>query len=133
MLVAEIGDVHRFPSADRLCSWSGLTPRHYESDTVARRGHVTKQGSKLVRWAVVGRLSSARPPPRPRRIGPGSRPAAARTSRRPPRPANCSPWSATGCATGTSAPWPARPREQVGGGRRAVGQLSDPHPARSRF
>ncbi|MER5757096.1 IS110 family transposase [Streptomyces sp. NPDC002088] len=53
VLVAEIGDVHRFPSADRLCSWAGLTPRHYEYDTVVRRGHVTKQGSKLVRWAVV--------------------------------------------------------------------------------
>ncbi|MGW9033219.1 IS110 family transposase [Streptomyces sp. NPDC055722] len=53
VLVAEIGDAHRFPSADRLCSWAGLTPRHYESDTVVHRGHVTKQGSQLVRWAVV--------------------------------------------------------------------------------
>ncbi|MGW3941579.1 transposase [Streptomyces phaeochromogenes] len=53
VLVAEIGDAHRCASADRLCSWAGLTPQHYESDTVVRRGHVTKQGSKLVRWAVV--------------------------------------------------------------------------------
>ncbi|MGV9655364.1 transposase, partial [Streptomyces sp. NPDC003328] len=52
VLVAEIGDVRRFASADRPCSWAGLTPRHYESDTTVRRGHVTKQGSKLVRWAV---------------------------------------------------------------------------------
>ncbi|MFF4050413.1 transposase [Streptomyces chartreusis] len=62
MLVAEIGDVHRFPSADRLCSWAGLTPRHYESDTVVRRGHVTKQGSKLVRWAVVEAIQRATTP-----------------------------------------------------------------------
>ncbi|MFC4507755.1 MULTISPECIES: IS110 family transposase [Streptomyces] len=62
VLVAEIGDVHRFPSADRLCSWSGLTPRHYESDTVVRRGHVTKQGSKLVRWAVVEAIQRATTP-----------------------------------------------------------------------
>lgn len=75
----------------------------------------------------------AQDPPRSRRIGPGSGPAAARTSRRSPRPANCSRWSTTGCATGTAAPWPARPREQLGGGRLAVGQLSDPHPARPRF
>lgn len=53
ILVAEIGDVHRFATPDRLYSWVGLTPRHYESDTVVRCGHVTKQGSKLVRWAVV--------------------------------------------------------------------------------
>src|SRR5262245_16717969 len=28
VFVAEIGDVSRFPSADRLCSWAGLTPKH---------------------------------------------------------------------------------------------------------
>lgn len=53
IFVAEIGDVHRFADPNRLCSWAGLTPRHYESDTVVRRGHITKQGSKLVRWAAV--------------------------------------------------------------------------------
>jgi transposase len=53
IFVAEIGDVHRFADPDRLCCWVGLTPRHYESDTVVRRGHITKQGSKLVRWAAV--------------------------------------------------------------------------------
>ena len=30
-----------------------MTPTHRESDTVVRRGHITKQGSKLVRWAAV--------------------------------------------------------------------------------
>lgn len=53
IFTAEIGEVARFPGPDRLCSWAGLTPRHYESDTVVHRGHVTKQGSKLVRWAAV--------------------------------------------------------------------------------
>jgi transposase len=53
VFVAEIGDVHRFLDPNRLCCWAGLTPRHYESDTVVHRGHITKQGSKLVRWAAV--------------------------------------------------------------------------------
>jgi transposase len=53
VFVAEIGQVDRFASPAHLCSWAGLTPRHYESDTVVRRGHITKQGSKLVRWAAV--------------------------------------------------------------------------------
>jgi hypothetical protein len=35
-----------------LCSWAGLTPRHYESDTKARNGRITKQGSRL---PAVGR------------------------------------------------------------------------------
>lgn len=53
IFVAEIGDVTRFPNAARLCSWAGLTPRHRESDATVRRGHITKQGSKLVRWAAI--------------------------------------------------------------------------------
>jgi len=53
VLVAEIGDVHRFTSADKLACWAGMTPLHRESDTKVRRGRITKQGSRLVRWAAV--------------------------------------------------------------------------------
>jgi transposase len=53
VLVVEIGDVHRFAGARQLCSWAGLTPKHRESDLHVHRGRVTKQGSRLVRWAVV--------------------------------------------------------------------------------
>ena len=53
VFVAEVGDVHRFKDPAHLCAWAGLTPTHRESDTVVRRGHITKQGSKLVRWAAV--------------------------------------------------------------------------------
>jgi len=51
--VAEIGDIRRFPSAGRLCSWAGLTPRHRESDLKVARGHITKQGSPILRWAMI--------------------------------------------------------------------------------
>ena len=57
VFVAEIGDVTRFPTPDRLCSWAGLTPRHRESDTKVRRGSITKQGSRIVRWAAVEAIS----------------------------------------------------------------------------
>jgi transposase len=53
IFVAEIGDVTRFGAPPQLCSWAGLTPKHHESDTTVRRGHITKQGSRLVRWAAV--------------------------------------------------------------------------------
>ena len=53
VFVAEIGDVERFDRPQQLCSWAGLTPRHRESDTKVHRGHITKQGSVLVRWAAV--------------------------------------------------------------------------------
>ena len=53
LFTVEIGDVGRFARPARLCSWVGLTPKHHESDTTVIRGHVTKQGSRLVRWAAV--------------------------------------------------------------------------------
>jgi len=53
LFVAEVGDVSRFSSPDKLASWVGLTPRHRESDTTVHRGPITKQGSRLVRWAAV--------------------------------------------------------------------------------
>ena len=43
----------RFASAAHLTSWCGVTPRHRESDTTVHRGRITKQGSKLVRWAAI--------------------------------------------------------------------------------
>jgi transposase len=64
VFVAEVGDVTRFRGAAQLCSWAGLTPRHRESDTHVTRGHITKQGSRLIRWAAVeavGRQRGATP------------------------------------------------------------------------
>src|SRR5207302_5006393 len=60
IFVAEIGDVSRFRSAEALCSWAGLAPRHRESDTKVVRGPITKAGSKLVRWAAIEAVSGRR-------------------------------------------------------------------------
>jgi transposase len=53
VFLAEIGDVTRFSSADKLACWAGLTPRHRESDLHVVRGPITKQGSRIVRWAAI--------------------------------------------------------------------------------
>ena len=53
VFVAEIGDVDWFPTSASLCCWAGLTPRHYESDRTVHRGHISKEGDTLVRWAAV--------------------------------------------------------------------------------
>jgi transposase len=53
VFLAEVGDVTRFCSAAQLACWAGLTPKHHESDTHVHRGRITKQGSRLVRWAAV--------------------------------------------------------------------------------
>ncbi len=53
VIVAEIGDVTRFPRPEKLACWAGLTPRHRESDIKVVRGHITKQGSTILRWALI--------------------------------------------------------------------------------
>jgi len=62
VFVAEIGEVTRFSGADKLTCWAGLTPRHHESDARVHRGRVTKQGSKLVRWAAVEAVQRSHAP-----------------------------------------------------------------------
>jgi transposase len=57
VFVAEIGDVTRFPSPDRLASWAGMTPKHRQSDTKVQRLGISKQGSRHVRWAAIEAVS----------------------------------------------------------------------------
>ena len=64
VFVAEIGDISRFRRPAQLTSWAGLTPKHRESDSKVHRGRITKQGSKLVRWAAIEAVQ---------RIGPQTR------------------------------------------------------------
>jgi transposase len=62
--VAEIGEIGRFSGPEKLCSWAGLTPKHRESDTSVHRGSITKQGSKLVRWAAIEAVAKRRGGPK---------------------------------------------------------------------
>ncbi|MFE2487244.1 transposase [Streptomyces mirabilis] len=56
VLVAEIGDVTRFPSARKLAAWAGLTPTVRGSDLTVRHGHISKQGSDWLRWILCVRF-----------------------------------------------------------------------------
>src|SRR6266536_1074506 len=112
IFVAEIGDVHRFASAPRLCSWAGLTPRHHQSDTTVRRGPITKQAPG---WCAGPRSrppsgspeQTSRPP-----TSTASPTGAARGSAASRPPAGCSRWSTTACATARYTAWSQRPRQQ---------------------
>jgi transposase len=53
LVIAEIGDITRFQKARKLCAWAGLTPTVRSSDGKARLGHITRQGSRPLRWALV--------------------------------------------------------------------------------
>jgi transposase len=62
-LVAEIGDIDRFPTARKLCAWAGLTPTVRNSDRKVRHGHITKQGSVWVRWILQEAAHTAKRSP----------------------------------------------------------------------
>ncbi|MGE5527044.1 MAG: IS110 family transposase [Methanosarcina sp.] len=53
LVIAEVGDISRFPTARKLCAWAGLTPTVRSSDGKARLGNISKQGSRALRWALV--------------------------------------------------------------------------------
>jgi transposase len=53
MLLAEIGEISRFPDKEALCSYAGLVPRVRESAGKAARGGITRQGSPWLRWIMV--------------------------------------------------------------------------------
>jgi transposase len=53
MIESEIGNVKRFPSAKQLCSYAGLVPSTYASGNTCYHGHITKQGSRWLRWILI--------------------------------------------------------------------------------
>lgn len=53
LIVSEIGEIERFPSSKKLCSYAGLVPSLHQSGSTMRRGHITRQGSKWLRWSLI--------------------------------------------------------------------------------
>ena len=52
-LLAAIGDIRRFPSAQQLVGYAGLGGRVHDSDLTHRAGRITKAGRRDIRAAMV--------------------------------------------------------------------------------
>jgi len=52
-IAAEIGEIERFATADKLVGYTGLCPRVIQSGDSDRRGPLTKSGPKFLRWAML--------------------------------------------------------------------------------
>jgi transposase len=52
-ILAEMGDVERFPTAQNFASWLGLTPAEYSSGESVRRGRITHQGNAHIRSVLT--------------------------------------------------------------------------------
>jgi transposase len=53
LLLSEIGDITRFSTAKRLCGYAGIVPIVRQSAEHRWEGHITKQGNRYIRWAIV--------------------------------------------------------------------------------
>jgi transposase len=89
VMLAEIGDISRFPSARKLASWAGLTPTLRGSDLTVRHGHIPGKA----RPGCAGSSTRRRRPPSGRQNSPpptqASRNAAGRRSPPSRSPASC--------------------------------------------
>ncbi len=52
-MVLTLGEVSRFENAGKVCSYLGLIPGEYSSGNRQRLGHISKQGSSLMRFLLV--------------------------------------------------------------------------------
>jgi transposase len=59
VIIAEIGEMSRFPNAKHLCSYAGLVPSVRNSDSKIRHGHITKEGTPWLRWIMVSAAQRA--------------------------------------------------------------------------
>jgi transposase len=52
-IASEIGDISRFSSPSKLCGYTGLCPRVYQSGRTNNRGSLSKMGPNYLRWALI--------------------------------------------------------------------------------
>jgi transposase len=52
-LVAEVGDWKAFSSGRNLAAWIGLVPKQHSTGGKDRRGGISKQGNRYLRWLLV--------------------------------------------------------------------------------
>jgi transposase len=53
VIVSELGDIRRFRSAKKVTSYAGLAPGERSSGGKTRQLGITKEGSRLLRWALI--------------------------------------------------------------------------------
>lgn len=52
LILAEIGDIKRFPSPKKLTAFAGLCPGLHQSGNVCYNRPITKEGSRYLRWVL---------------------------------------------------------------------------------
>lgn len=53
LILAEMADITRFPTPQKLASHAGLVPSTYQSSQTQYNGRITKRGNKWLRWILT--------------------------------------------------------------------------------
>ena len=54
VVISELGDISRFPNAKKICAYAGLVPAVRQTGGKKSKDlTITKEGSGLLRWALV--------------------------------------------------------------------------------
>ncbi len=111
-IAAEIGEIERFSSPEKLTGYTGLCPRVNQSGDKDRRGPLTKHGPTYLRWALLeATMHAFATPPTPSATSAtsaGSASSAARRSLKSTSPAGSRTRSGT-CLPATSSSLPEAP------------------------
>jgi transposase len=59
IILAEIGDIHRFKTDDQLLAYAGLDPSVYQSGNFEGSYKISKRGSSILRWAIYQAAQAA--------------------------------------------------------------------------
>jgi len=53
LVLVEIGDINRFSSHKKICSYAGLVPSVYQSGSKNYRGHISNRANRYLQWGMI--------------------------------------------------------------------------------
>jgi transposase len=60
LILVEIGDISRFPSTKKLCSYAGLVPCVHQSGAKSYHGHLSKKANRYLQWGMIEAAQKAK-------------------------------------------------------------------------
>jgi transposase len=60
LVLVEIGDIARFPSEKKLCSYGGLVPSVHQSGAKSYHGHISKKCNRYLQWGMIEAAQEAK-------------------------------------------------------------------------
>ncbi|MEW5768705.1 MAG: IS110 family transposase [bacterium] len=60
LILVEIGDINRFPSSKKLCSYAGLVPSVHQSSSRNYHGHIVKGANRYLCWGMIEAAQKAK-------------------------------------------------------------------------